>query len=80
MNFRFLYHSELFLKIIFGLSLFIVLVMGGLTYQYIKRLSKNFDEVQLTYQIHIELEKLASLLKDAESGKRAFIISKELLI
>ncbi len=77
MNFRFLYHSELFLKIIFGLSLFIVLVMGGLTYQYIMRLSKNFDEVQLTYQIHIELEKLASLLKDAESGKRAYIISKD---
>ena len=54
-----------------------MLVMGGLAYQYIKRLSKSFDEVQFTYQVHIELEKLASLLKDAESGKRAFIISKD---
>ena len=54
-----------------------MLVMGGLAYQYIKRLSRNFDEVQFTYQVHLELEKLASLLKDAESGKRAFIISKD---
>lgn len=77
MNFKSIYNSERFLKIIFGLSLFIVLVMGGLAYQYIQKLSKSFDEVQLTYQIHIELEKLASLLKDAESGKRAFIISKD---
>ena len=77
MNFKSLYNSERFLKIIFGLSLFVVLVMGGLAYQYIKTLSKSFAEVQLTYQIHIELEKLASLLKDAESGKRAFMISKD---
>ena len=77
MRLRSLYNSERFLKIIFGLSLFIVLVMGGLAYQYIKKLSKTFEEVQHTYQIHIELEKLASLLKDAESGKRAFIISND---
>lgn len=77
MNFKSIYNSERFLKIIFGLSLFIVLVMGGLAYQYIKKLSKTFEEVQLTYQINIELEKLASLLKDAESSKRAYIISKD---
>lgn len=77
MNLKSLYHSERFLKIIFGLILFIVLVMGGLAYQAIKKLSKSFEEVQHTYQIHIELEKLASLLKDAESGKRAYIISKD---
>lgn len=77
MRLKSLYNSERFLKVIFGLSLFIVLVMGGLAYQYIKKLSKTFEEVQLTYQIHLELEKLAALLKDAESGKRAFIISKD---
>ena len=77
MNLKPIYNSERFLKVIFGLSLFIVLVMGGLAYQYIKKLSTTFEEVQLTYQIHIELEKLASLLKDAESGKRAYVISKD---
>ncbi len=77
MNFKPIYNSERFLKVIFGLSLFIVLVMGGIAYQYIQKLSKSFNEIQLTYQIHIELERLASLLQDAESGKRAFIISKD---
>lgn len=77
MNFKSLYNSECFLKIIFSLSLLIVLAMAGLAYQYIQKLSKTFDEVQLTYQIHLELEKLETLLKDAESGKRAFIISKD---
>lgn len=72
-----LYNSERFLKIIFGLSLFIVLVMGGLAYKYIKELSESFDDVQEAYQLHIELEKLLSALKDAESGKRAYIISKD---
>lgn len=51
--------------------------MGGLAYQYIKKLSQTFEDVQYTYQLHIELEKLASLLKDAESSKRAFIISRD---
>ncbi|MBA6152034.1 CHASE3 domain-containing protein [Gelidibacter gilvus] len=77
MKFKSLYNSERFLKIIFGLSLFIVLVMGGLAYRYIKELSDSFDEVQEAYQLHIELEKLLSALKDAESGKRGYIISKD---
>jgi hypothetical protein len=51
--------------------------MGGMSYQLIKKLSKSFEDVQHTYQIHIELEKLLSALKDAESGKRAFIISQD---
>lgn len=77
MFFKSLYKSERFLKIIFGISLFIVLVMGGLAYKYIKELSVAIEDVQYTYQVHIELEKLLSSVKDAESGKRAFIISKD---
>lgn len=77
MQLKSLYNSERFLKIIFGLSLFVVLVMGGLAYRYIKELSDSFDDVQEAYQLHIELEKLLSALKDAESGKRAYIISKD---
>lgn len=77
MQLKSLPNSERFLKVIFGLSLFIVLVMGGLAYRYIKDLSQSFDEVQKAYQLHIELEKLLSALKDAESGKRAYIISKD---
>ncbi|MCL8008771.1 CHASE3 domain-containing protein [Gelidibacter japonicus] len=77
MKFKSIFNSERILKIIFGLSLFVVLVMGGMSYQLIKKLSKSFEDVQHTYQMHIELEKLLSALKDAESGKRAFIISQD---
>src|SRR5690606_38403521 len=72
-----LYNSERFLKIIFGLGLFIVLCMGGLAYKYVRELSESFRLVQHTYEVHVELEKLLSLLKDAESGKRGYIISKD---
>lgn len=54
-----------------------MLVMGGLAYRYIAELSDSFGDVQEAYQLHIELEKLLSALKDAESGKRAYIISKD---
>src|SRR5690606_25207756 len=77
MHIKSLYTSERFLKMMFGISLFIVLVMGGLAYKYIKQLSDAIEGVQYTYQVHIELEKLLSAIKDAESGKRAFIISRD---
>jgi len=72
-----IYNSERFLRILFGSALFVVLCMGGLAYKYIRDLSESFKMVQHTYEIHIELEKLTTLLKDAESGKRGFIISKD---
>lgn len=72
-----LYNSERFLKIIFGSGLFVVLCMGGLAYKYIRDLSESFRLVQHTYEVHLELEHLLSLLKDAESGKRGYIISKD---
>ncbi|WP_299393314.1 CHASE3 domain-containing protein [uncultured Gelidibacter sp.] len=74
---KFIARSERFLKIIFGASLFIVLVMGGVAYKYIKELSKSIDDVQHNYQVHIALERMASALKDAESGKRGFMISRD---
>ncbi|MCK7589632.1 CHASE3 domain-containing protein [Subsaxibacter sp. CAU 1640] len=72
-----IYNSERFLRILFGSALFVVLCMGGLAYKYIRDLSESFILVQHTYEVHIELEKLTTLLKDAESGKRGFIISKD---
>ncbi|TXE08571.1 histidine kinase [Gelidibacter salicanalis] len=77
MPFKFISNSERFLKIIFGVSLFVVLVMGGVAYRYIKELSNSINDVQHNYQVHIELEKMLSALKDAESGKRGFIISQD---
>ncbi|MBJ7882109.1 CHASE3 domain-containing protein [Gelidibacter salicanalis] len=77
MPFKSIYYSERFLKIIFGFSLFMVLVMGGIAYKHIRQLSRSTADVQHNYEVHLELEKLLSALKDAESGKRGFIISRD---
>ena len=76
-NLKSLYNSEEFLRILFGSGLFVVLCMGGLAYKYIRELSQSFRMVQHTYEVHIELEELSTLLKDAESGKRGYIISND---
>ncbi len=77
MNLKSLYNSERFLKILFGSGLFIVLCMGGLAYKYIRDLSQSLKMVEHTYDVHDELADLMAILKDAESGKRGFIISND---
>ena len=72
-----LYKSERFLRIIFGASLFVVLCMGGLAYKYISTLSDSFKMVEHTYEVHIELQKTWSILKNAENGQRGFLISND---
>lgn len=75
MKLKSIYNSERFLKILFGSGLFIVLWMGGLAYKYIRELSKSLEMVQHTYDVHDDLKDVIAILKDAESGKRGFIIS-----
>ena len=77
MPIRKLYKSERFLRIIFGASLFMVLCMGGLAYKYISDLSESFKKVEHTYEVQLRLQKTLSMLKDAETGQRGFIISKD---
>ena len=77
MPIRRLYKSERFLRIIFGASLFVVLCMGGLAYKYIHELSKSIQMVEHTYEIHLELEKTLSLIKDAEANHRGFLLSRD---
>lgn len=69
--------SERFLKITFGISLFIILCMGGFAYKHIQKLIKSFDLVAHTYDVNIELEQILSYLKDSETGQRGYLISKD---
>lgn len=77
MPIRRLYKSERFLRIIFGASLFVVLCMGGLAYKYIHDLSDSFKMVEHTYEVQLQLQHTLSTLKDAETGERGFLISKD---
>ena len=72
-----LHKSPLFLKIIFVLSVAIIFFIGGVTFKHITVLKKSSVWVRNSYEVNLELEKLMSYIKDAETGQRGYIISKD---
>jgi CHASE3 domain sensor protein/nitrogen-specific signal transduction histidine kinase len=77
MKFKALLYSQGFLKIVFGFSLFLILCLGGYSYKHITELSNSFDMVHKTYDVNLELEQILSYMKDAETGQRGFLISRD---
>ncbi|WP_254712369.1 CHASE3 domain-containing protein [Polaribacter sp. BM10] len=77
MNIKSIFKSTRFLKITFGISLFVILCMGGLAYKHLQTLIKSFDLVEHTYEVNIELEQILSYLKDSETGQRGYLISED---
>ena len=67
-----LHKSPLFLKIIFIVSVAIIFFIGGITFKHITVLKKSSDYVNNSYEVNIELERLISYIKDAETRKRRF--------
>ncbi len=74
-----LVNSHKFLKIIFGIGLFVILCLGGLAYRHIKNLNETTKLVQHTYEVNMELEKMLSRLHYAEANQRGFILSGDSL-
>ena len=72
-----LYKSPLFLKILFIISVAIIFFIGGITFKHIIVLKKSSIWVNNSYVVNTELEKLISYIKDAETGQRGYIISKD---
>lgn len=70
-------HSSLFYKILFVLSLSVLIFISSVTYKHIKTLNKSTNSVIHSYQISIELEQLISYLKDAETGIRGYVITRD---
>ncbi|WNH09333.1 CHASE3 domain-containing protein [Thalassobellus suaedae] len=69
--------SALFLKIIFLVSVFLVLLISGFTYKHISNLTNSTKLVVTTYKVNVELEQVISYLKDAENGHRNYILTKD---
>ncbi|WP_372753132.1 CHASE3 domain-containing protein [Mariniflexile sp.] len=69
--------SALFLRIIFILGLFLVLIIGGFTYKHIQNLTDSTKQIVNTYKVNVEFEKVMSYLKDAENGHRNYILTKD---
>jgi PAS domain S-box-containing protein len=69
--------KPLFLKIIFVLSIAMIFFISGITYKHLSKLSDSSSNVSRAYEVSLQLEKLMSQLKDAETGSRGFIITRD---
>ena len=79
MKIKNLFKSVLFLRIVLLLGLFIILLIGGFTYQHISNLTDSTKIVISTYDVNVELEHINSYLSDAESGHRKYTLTKDSL-
>lgn len=77
MKFTEFLRRPLFLKIIFVISIAMIFFISGITYKHLYKLSDSSKKVSHAYEVSLQLEKLMSQLKDAESGNRGFIITKD---
>jgi methyl-accepting chemotaxis protein len=61
----------------YGLALGVLVVHGGLSYWSTTLLVRNNDRVAHTHKVLANLEALLSLLKDAETGQRGFLLTNK---
>lgn len=80
MNLKPFIRSSLFLKGIFLISLFILLLISSISYRHINALTKNSELLGHSYKIQFQLEHILSLLKDAETGQRGYIITQDTVL
>ena len=60
------FNSRLFLNIAFVISLASIFFTASITYKHIVDLNKSTKLVMKSYEVKLELEKLMSVLKDAD--------------
>lgn len=77
MNLKRIYKSSVFLKSIFVVSIFAIFFISAVTYRHISLVDASSTQVNHSYDINLELERLFSYLKDSETGSRGFLITKD---
>lgn len=68
------FKSRIFLNIAFVISLASIFFTASVTYKHIIELNKSSDLVMKSYEVRINIEKLMSSLKDAETGFRGYLL------
>src|SRR6187402_663619 len=79
MNAKFLLSADFYLRAIFVTSLFVLIFIAGVTYKHSLALAESTKWVMNTYKTNLQLEQFFSSLKDAETGQRGFIITRDSL-
>lgn len=66
-------------KIVFALSVCMLLFVSGMSYRQMNAQNKSEELVRLSDRTNLELEQLISHVKDAEAGQRGYIITHDSL-
>lgn len=70
------FNSSNSLRVIFVIAVFILLFLSSIAYKHNRDLDESSKVVMHTYEINIQLERLMSAIKDAETGQRGYIITR----
>ncbi|WP_316635573.1 CHASE3 domain-containing protein [uncultured Flavobacterium sp.] len=70
------FNSSNSLRVIFVIAIFILLFLSSIAYKHNQDLNESSKLVMHTYEINIQLERLMSAIKDAETGQRGYIITR----
>jgi signal transduction histidine kinase/CHASE3 domain sensor protein len=70
------FNSSNSLRVIFVIAVFILLFLSSIAYRHNQDLNDSSKVVMHTYEINIQLERLMSAIKDAETGQRGYIITR----
>ena len=76
MKWRPKFNSSNSLRVIFVIAIFILIFLSTIAYKHNQSLNESSKLVMHTYEINIQLEKLMSAIKDAETGQRGYIITR----
>ena len=71
------HNNSLYFKILFVISLAILLLIAALTFKHFDNIRKSTDELMHTHVINLKLEQLSSTLKDGETGIRGYILTRD---
>ncbi|WP_306351010.1 CHASE3 domain-containing protein [Flavobacterium sp. '19STA2R22 D10 B1'] len=78
MKLQSLLKSSTLFTIVFAVSVFVLFFIASLSNKQIQALNKSQELVVHSHKVHIELEQLVSIIKDAETGQRGYIITHDL--
>ncbi len=69
--------SALVYRILFSCAIIMLLFVAGMSYKQIQALNETGALVVQSQKVHLGLEEVVSIMKDAETGQRGFIISND---
>lgn len=70
------FNSSNYLRVIFIIAIFILLFLSSIAYKHNRGLNESSKLLMHTYEINIQLERLMSAIKDAETGQRGYMITR----